>query len=79
MRWGLVLCQPESRGITVQALPKHPGEEEGSRIEERHGWMDGDGWKGRRNQVSKVEMKRGRRRVFQREALLDSLWASLTV
>lgn len=43
MRWGLVLCQPESRGITVQAVPKHPGEEEGSRIEERNGWMEMDG------------------------------------
>lgn len=43
MRWGLVLCQPDSRGITVEALPKHPGEGEGSRIEERHGWMEMDG------------------------------------
>lgn len=58
VRWGLVLCQPESRGITVQAVPKHPGEEEGSRTR-----MDGDGWKGRRNQVSRVEMKSGRQRV----------------
>lgn len=58
---GPELCQSESRGITVQALPKHTGGRQKDKEETR---MDGAVWEGRRNQVSTVEMKSGRGRVL---------------